>query len=233
MLQKTVLILLVSVVFAFSQKWLKPAYGLWGLGLTVKERNYSGTDIRYSPSPLIFGGYGPIWIEANRLGYTFIRSGGWFASVAAQIRTHQFRKEDPGLSDRAAAIEAGVQIGKRLWGGWVTRLALLQDVSGSHKSWEADLQLYTHFFPGPLRLLTAVGIQYQTRALTRYYYGTDTYQPQAGFVGELESILTLPIGAWGVFIGLRVWYFDKQVTRSPIVNGKRVSNLFGGIGYYF
>ncbi|RMH63371.1 MAG: MipA/OmpV family protein [Calditrichaeota bacterium] len=213
--------------------FIKPAYGLWAVGMSVSDRNYTGTTLRYTPAPLIFGGYGPVWIEANRLGYTFFRSHGWFASVAAQLRTHQFRKDDKELSDRRSALEAGLQVGKRLFGNWVLRLALLQDVSGAHKSREADVQLYTHFFPGPFSLLTAVGVQYQTAALTNFYYGTHDYKPRAGFVTELESILTLPLGNWGVFVGLRYWFFDKQAASSPIANGNRISTLFTGIGYYF
>ncbi len=233
MLSKIFLMILTSFVLSFSQKLVEPAYGLWGFGITAIDRNYSATDIRYSPSPLIFGGYGPVWIEANRLGYTFFRSNSWFASVAAQIRSHQFRKEDPGITNRARAFEAGIQLGRHLWGNWVARLALLHDVSASHKSWEADMQFYTHFFPGPFRILAAAGVQYQGRGLTRYYYGTDTYRPQAAFVTELESILTLPIDKWGVFLGFRLWLLDKQAFLSPIARGNKISNLFTGIGYYF
>ena len=229
------IIVLMMIVFSAvtAQGILEPAYGLWSVGLTVKERNYKHVETRYSPAPLIFGGYGPVWIEANRIGYTFLRSNGWFASVAMQIRSHQFRKEDKGYEDRPSAIEAGVQVGRHLWKRWVVRLALLQDISGRHNSREADLQLYSHFFPGPFSLLTAAGLQYQTAALGHYYYGSETYKPKAGFVTELESILTLPVGKWGVYIGARYWFFDRQAAESPLVAGNKVANIFAGIGYYF
>ncbi len=230
---KPLFLVLLYITLSPAQSFMEPAYGLWGFGATVKERNYPGTETIYSPSPLIFGGYGPIWIEANRLGYTFFRSGGWFASVAAQIRSHQFRKDDAPLEDRPQAIEAGVQAGYRLPGNLTARLALLQDVSGRHKSWEADLQLYTHFFPGPFSLLTAAGVQYQSARLADYYYGVSGYTPGEALVGELESILTLPVGDFGVFVGARLWFFDKAVGDSPIADGNRVSNIFMGVGYYF
>ena len=233
MFLKSLFFMLLYAGLSLAQGLMEPAYGLWAFGATIKERNYTGTDISVSPSPLIFGGYGPVWIEANRLGYTFFRSNGWFASVAAQIRSHQFRKDDAPLTDRPQAIEAGVQLGKRLPGNLTARLALLQDVSGRHKSWEADLQLYTHFFPGPFSLLTAAGLQYQSAALSNYYYGTENYKAEAGFSTELESILTLPVGDFGVFVGARVWFFGKQAANSPIANGNRVSNIFVGVGYYF
>ena len=172
-------------------------------------------------------------VEANRAGISFYRDGTYFGSAVVQLRTHQFRKNDKNLSDRKSAFEAGIQFGRRLPAGFVTRLAFLHDVSGAHKSYELDLQLYRRNVIGPLRLLTAVGIQYQASKLVDYYYGTTNYSPKNAFGGEVEVIITYPIVNWSVFAGTRIYAFDKEVSGSPIADGYLINQFFFGIGYQF
>ncbi len=57
----------------------------------------------------IFAGYGPVFIEANRSGFSFYSDGTFFATVVGQLRKHQFRNADykpafSSLGDRDQAI---------------------------------------------------------------------------------------------------------------------------------
>ena len=215
-----------------------PAYGLWGIGVVDRNLNYKGIDSDTGIAPFIFGGYGPVFIEANRAGYSFYRDGTFFASVAAQLRTHQYRDADANpefasLGDRDRAFEVGAHVGARLGGGFITRLALMQDISGAHESHEWDLQLYRRDSIGPVQLLSAVGIQYQAQQLVNYYYGTPDYVPDGAFGAEIELIATYPIGDWGLFAGTRSYFYDNQVSDSPLADSGRIIQLFGGVGYYF
>ncbi len=181
---------------------------------------------------------GPVFIEANRAGISFYRDGRFFASVAAQLRTHQFRNADDNpafasLGDRDRAIELGVQIGARLPAGFFTRLALMQDISGAHESHEWDLQLYRRDSIGAVQLLSSVGIQYQHKDLVNYYYGTPNYNPDNAFAAELEFIATYPVGNWGIFAGTRAYFFDSEVSNSPLAEDNKIIQLFAGVGYYF
>jgi outer membrane scaffolding protein for murein synthesis (MipA/OmpV family) len=221
------------VSFSFADSWLDPAYGLWGVGAVSRDRKYVGIGPELSPGVFIFGGFGPVFIEANRFGYSFYMDGTYFASVAAQIRSHQFITKDDGFNERKRAFEAGIQFGRRLPAGLVTRVAFLHDVIGSHKSWEVDWQLFRRNRIGSLRLLTALGIQYQAKNLVDYYYGTDAYKPNADLVGEIELIATFPVGNWGIFAGTRLYFYNEEVTNSPIAEGSSINLFFTGIGYYF
>lgn len=216
----------------------EPAYGLWGIGVVNRNLNYLDTESETSIAPFIFGGYGPVFIEANRAGISFYQDGRFFASVVGQLRTHQFRNADDNpayasLGDRDRAIELGAQLGVRLAGGFFTRLALLQDVSGAHESHEWDLQLYRRDAIGAVQLLSSIGIQYQDQKLVNYYYGTASYMPDNAFAAELELIATYPVGNWGIFAGTRAYFFDKEVSNSPLAEDNKVIQLFAGIGYYF
>ncbi|KAA3610714.1 MAG: hypothetical protein D8M58_20960 [Calditrichaeota bacterium] len=233
-MKKVIILFLLFFGLSEADSWLDPAYGLWGVGAVSRDRNYTGVDVDITPGLFIFGGFGPIFIEANRIGYSFYRDGTYFASFAAQIRSHQYRtKEDNLFGERKRAIEAGVQIGRRLPSNFSTRLAFLHDVSGAHKSWELDLQVFRRNFIGSMRLLTAVGVQYQNKKLVDYYYGTPNYSPESSFVGELEIIATYPIGKIGIFAGTRIYVFDGEAEDSPISNGNRVNQFFAGLGYNF
>lgn len=233
----TLLLILLSSI-ADADSIADPAYGLWGIGVVDRNLNYIDTKSDTGIAPFIFGGYGPVFIEANRAGVSFYRDGTFFASVVGQLRTHQYRdaEDNPAyasLGDRDRAIELGAQVGARLPAGFFTRLALLQDVSGAHESHEWDLQFYRRDSFGPVRLLSAIGIQYQDKNLVDYYYGTPTYKPGNAFGAELELIATYPVGNWGIFAGTRSYIFDSEVSNSPLAEDNKIIQLFAGVGYYF
>lgn len=225
--------LLFLCSISYADNWLDHAYGLWGLGIVVRDRNYINTNLSVGPGVFIFGGFGPVFIEANRAGISFYRDGTYFGSAIVQLRTHQFRKNNTDLGERRSAFEAGIQFGRRLPAGLVTRLAFLHDISGAHKSYELDLQLYRHSYFGPFRILTALGMQYQANKLVNYYYGTSGYSPKEAIAGELEIIITYPFNQWGAFIGTRIYGFDKEVSQSPIADRFLINQFFCGIGYRF
>lgn len=217
---------------------IEPAYGLWGVGIVDRDLNYVNSKKNTTIAPFILGGYGPIFIEANRAGFTFYRDGTFFASAVGQLRTHQFRdsskaEEFSNLGERKQAVELGLQIGARLPKGFFTRLAVLHDVSGTHESYEFDLQLYRRDSFGPVQLLSAIGLQYQNKGLVNYYYGTPSYRANDALGAELELIATYPVGNWGIFAGTRSYIFDNQVSDSPVADGNAIIQFFSGVGYYF
>lgn len=223
---------------ALADNIMEPAYGLWAVGVVDRNLNYIDTDNDTGVVPFILGGYGPVFIEANRAGVTFYRDGTIFSAIIGQVRTHQFRnaEDNPAyadLGDRDRAIEIGAHIGARLPAGFFTRLALLQDISGAHESHEWDLQLYRRDTIGPVQLLSALGIQYQDSELVNYYYGTPTYSPDDAVGLEIELIATYPVGNWGIFAGTRTYFYDDQVSDSPLAEDNRIIQLFTGVGYYF
>ena len=233
MLKKLVPLFLFSISLLSAQDWLEPAYGVWGVGATVRDHNYHGTKADITPGLFVFGGYDLFFIEANRAGYTIYRDGVYFASVVAQIRTHQYRVKANGLSERKKAIEAGFHIGRRLGNKFNARFAILQDISKTHKSWEAELLIYRAEHFGNLRLLTAIGLQLQSSGLVNYYYGTSTYHPDKALGAELEMIATYRLQKWAVFSGLRMYWYNKSVSSSSIAAAANITQFFSGFGYYF
>lgn len=246
---------------------VEPAYGLWSVAGVSKKSQFKSVDNQFSPSLLIFGGYGPIFIEANRFGYNYYRDGTYFSSIIGNVRGHSSLSQENidssdvlqryNLDERKTALEAGIQFGRRFDSGWVGRLALLQDISSTHKAQEAELSFYRrdNFKPlanfNSIRLLTTVAVQAQSQELNDYYYGVDSnelgisgaqaYQADAGWSAEIELIATYdfswqesnPNKNWGAYVGLRHYQFSDTVNDSPIIESGLVQQYFVGLGTYF
>ncbi len=226
----------------YFKKLVEPAYGLWAPGIVSRSPNYRSVDSEIAPALFIFGGYGPIFIEANRFGYNFYRDGTWFASVIGQFRTQHARDEenDSGLKDRRVALEVGAQLGRRLPYGFISRLAWLQDVSGSHKGYELDWQLYRRDRFGSFTLLTTLALQYQPEQLVDYYYGapginfSTDYEADSQIVQELEVILRYDYSDdINLFIGTRNYRYQASIEDSPVADGRNIIQGFAGVGYRF
>ncbi len=226
--------LLVSALYLSSllhaTDLTEPAFGLWGLGGSVKDSNYRGVSNETTLAPYIFGGYGIVNIEANRANINLYAEDGLFFAVVGQLRTHQSHSD---LDNKDDAIELGGHIGYVLGAGFTSRLVFLQDVSNEHKGNELELQLYRHDSLGPVRVLSALALQRESRGLLDYYYGTSSYRPDAGFAGELEMIFTYPVKEFGIFAGFRHYRYDQEVKNSPLTDSSNITQVFFGAGYQF
>jgi outer membrane scaffolding protein for murein synthesis (MipA/OmpV family) len=237
----------------------RPAYGLWSLAIGQRHSLYQDVDVQQAPSLLVFGGYGDVFIEANRFGYGVYRDGEYFASLVGNVRSHtQLTQQDIddserlsqyNLQQRKRALEAGFQLGKRFHNGWIGRFAVLKDVSAAHRASEAELIFYRRDTLAGWRLLTTLGAQYQTQSFNRYYFGireseiTDAfsqqaYRPTDGYSVEAEWIATYDMttsnnNRWGAYLGWRGFYFNQAASDSPIVDTPLSQLWFVGIGRYF
>lgn len=242
-----------------------PAYGLWSIAATGKVSPFHFVDKQFKVTPLVFGGFGPIFIEANRFGYNFYRDGTYFSSIIGNMRNHSSLSKEEiesstrlkryQLKPREAALEAGIQLGRRFNNGWIGRIALLQDISTTHKGQEAELSFYRreNFKPfqnlNGIRLLSTFGLQYQSQQLSDYYFGIDdselnnnqqqAYQIHSAWSAELEFIATYDFSwqqgpkDWALYAGLRHYQFGDTVKDSPIVDSGLTQQYFIGLGHYF
>lgn len=226
---KKIFLLITFVIELNAVDLVKPAYGLWGVGISVLENNYKGEEAAVSMAPYIFGGYGDLTIEANRATYTLWGNGTFYTSAVAQLRTHQKSEK----YDKGIAFELGGDVGLILPYGFVTRLAILADVSSVHSGYELDYQLFRHDSIWKVALLSAVGVQYQSDKLANYYYASGEYRPDNSYSTELEFIATLPVYDFGLFVGVRSYWYSSSISNSPIASSNNTTLGFFGVGYEF
>ncbi|SFV51355.1 hypothetical protein MNB_SM-4-532 [hydrothermal vent metagenome] len=207
--------------------------GLWGVGVKVTSQNYVNTKDKVTVAPYIFGSYGLLNIEANRANITLYGNGSVFVSVAGQYRSIEAREDDSAFSERKAAIELGPLVGVILPYDFVLRASYLFDISSAHKGSELDVQLFRHDTWGDFFLLSSFGLQCQSSELSNYYYGTADYDISNAYSAEIEFIGTYTIGNYGVFLGLRNYWYSDEITNSPIVERNNNLQIFSGVGYKF
>jgi len=226
---KPIILITLFSLNIFALDLVKPASGLWGIGLGYLDTNYKDEDPLLSPAPYIFGTYGDVNIEANRATYTLWGNGTFYTSVLGQLRTHQRSKK----YNKSSSFELGADIGVILPKGFITRLALLLDASNTHNGYELDYQIYRHDRLGPFSLLSSLALQYQDKDLSNYYYGTASYTPDTALVTEVEFIATLPINDFSLFLGLKSYFYPQTINNSPLTGSNNTTLMFTGLGYSF
>lgn len=208
--------------------------GVVAPAIGVDSLPYKDTDTEVYPSLLIMGTAGKLFIEGNRAGYVLNRSDFGAFSVVGQSRTHQYIPDSSGLGERDKALEAGVQLAKPLGGGWSGQLTLFTDISDTHKGQEFEVAAYRRDFFGDFRLLTLVALQQQSKDLTQYYAGTDTYKPSGDLNAEIELIgvydINEDISAIAVF---RHYFHGSGIDDSPLTDSNQTSRLMFGVGWSF
>jgi len=117
--------------------------------------------------------------------------------------------------------------------GFTSRLTALSDISGTHEGYELEAQVYRHDKINTLSILTAISAQYQDKNLANYYYATDAYTADDGYVMEAELIATYPIEDFAVFAGVRSYWYGSNISDSPLTSSYNTLLSFFGVGYTF
>lgn len=226
----TSLLLLLSLsTFSSAENFLNHFKGTWGVGIGNLDTNYHNTDTETSLSPYIFGSLGALQIEANRVHYPLYTSPSYSLLATGNYRTQQYSDE----LNLDKSIELGLTLDVPLTYGFNSRLTVLGDVSDKHKGTEVDAQLYRHDSLGNFSFLTALAVQYQDDKLANYYYATNGYTADAGYVFEAEVIASYPIDNVSLFTGLRSYWYGSNVSDSPLSSSSNTLLSFAGVGYRF
>lgn len=212
-----------------AQEWLDNFKGTWGVGGSVLQSNYVNAETETTLAPYIFGSVGDLQIEANRVLYPLYTTESYRILATGNYRSQQYSEE----LNLDKSIELGLTLEVPLTYGFTSRFATLADVSDTHNGYELEAQLYRHDNLGKLSILTALAVQYQDDDLANYYYATDFYTPDAGFVYEAEVIATYPVGHFSIFGGLRSYWYSANVSDSPLSDSSNTLLGFFGVGYKF
>lgn len=218
-----------SITTASADDWLDNLKGIWGVGASILQNNYQDFDTESTLAPYIFGSVGDLQIEANRVLYPLYSTHFYTLLATGNYRTQQYSEK----LDKDRSIELGLTLDVPLSHGLTSRLAAFGDVSDTHNGYELEAQLYRHDSMDKLSILTAIAVQYQNKDLANYYYATEAYTADDGYVFEAEVISTYPIGDYAFFAGLRSYWFGSNVSNSPLASSSNTLLSFFGVGYTF
>ena len=212
-----------------AEDWSDNLKGTWGIGGSVLQSNYADANTETTLAPYIFGSIGKLQIEANRILYPLYSTPSYSILATGNYRSQQYSEE----LNLDRSIEAGLTLDVPLTHGFTSRLTALGDISGTHDGYELEAQLYRHDNIDKLSILTAISAQYQDKALANYYYATDSYTADEGYVFEAELIATYPIDDFAIFAGVRSYWYADNVTDSPLASSSNTLLGFFGVGYTF
>lgn len=203
-------------------------HGMWGIGSKIKQQNHTDGSSEINFAPYIFGSFGIVNIEANRVYINITNyDRKYFLSIAGQLRGRE------ATNEKQKSFELGGQIDIPLKNSFGFRTSYLFDIINSHKGSELDMLIFHHSYIFDISILTSIGIQYMSDNLSNYYFGTNDYKIKDAFSAELEVILTYDLNNYSLFIGTRDFFYNDNISNSPIVNQPYLLQLFAGIGYRF
>ncbi|NVK25645.1 MAG: MipA/OmpV family protein [Gammaproteobacteria bacterium] len=209
--------------------------------LSVDELPYRSVDTQITPSLLVMGQIGKVFIEGNRIGYLITRGDHGGFSAIAQVRSHQYLPKDNelGITARDKAFEIGAQLAKPLGSDWFAQLTALTDVSNTHKGQELELSVYRRDFFGDFRLLSLFAAQQQSKKLTGYYSDVDLVEDEnhrAGadlnFEFELIGVYDITENINAVFV-YRHYLHGDGLANSPLSSNDQTQRLVLGVGWTF
>jgi outer membrane scaffolding protein for murein synthesis (MipA/OmpV family) len=225
----TIAFITCLVTFSPAEEFLDNFKGIWGVGGNVLQSNYRNANTETTLAPYIFGSFGPLRIEANRVLYSLYNTHTYSILATGNYRSQQYSKE----LDKDRSIELGLTLDISLSHGFNSRFTILGDVSDTHNGYEIETLIYRHDTISKISILTSLAIQYQDKDLANYYYATNNYVADDGYVFEAEVIATYPIGDFSIFAGVRSYWYGSNVSDSPLSNASNTLLSFFGVGYNF
>ena len=215
---------------SLAEEWTDNIKGTWGVGASVLQSNYVNANTESTLAPYIFGSFYDLQIEANRIFYPLYVTPTYSILATGNYRTQQYSEE----LDLDRSIELGLTLDVPLSYSFSSRIAALADVSDTHNGYELEAQLYRHDNIGKLSILSAIAVQYQNKDLANYYYATNTYTADDGYVFEAELIATYPIvDDFSFFAGVRSYWYGSNISDSPLASSSNTLLSFFGVGYNF
>lgn len=221
-----------------------------GLGMASYLDPYKGQETEHLAAPLIAYSGDRFNFQFTTLSYRLLTVADVEVSLLAAARIQGYEASDSpylvGMDARDGSLDGGIGLD---WNGF--NLSLTTDWLGKHKGHEASLTYTNGYDLGKLQLLTSVGFNWQSRALTNYYYGVrsaearefmiddqlferaaynadDATFPKIGFLAKYSLA-----GSWFLIGGAEIQFLPDAITLSPIVGKDETWGAFLGVARDF
>jgi outer membrane protein len=180
------------------------------------------------------------------LGYSVIKDDAYNIDLVGRIRAMGVYPDDndelEGLDDRDPGFDLGVTA------RWQTAVGelnaqLLADVSNTSKGQEVVLSYAYPFSYGEWRIRPELGVSWQSRDLTDYYFGVDANETTARrAVYEADAAVTPFAGIefeyainqkFDLIGGVAVGRLGDEISDSPIIDERNLAGSYLGLNYNF
>ena len=214
-----------------------PYVDVENVGSTYSEYNYD-----LVPLYLYEGDY--LFAHGTEWGVHVFQPENFQLDVVARYRFDRLQVEASdffeGMEDRKQTVDIGAAM--TLQGGWgQLQFSAVTDLMDRHEGEELDL---TYLFPwqrGRWTLTPSIGLVYQSRSLTNYYYGVrpeegtearPEYVPDSAYNWRLGLNTTYRwLENWHLFANISYEGLDDTIQDSPLVDRSSLFSAYFGISW--
>ncbi|MBA3929955.1 MAG: MipA/OmpV family protein [Xanthomonas sp.] len=215
-----------------------PRWGV-GLGAMIKDSPYAGEGTSVQPIPLVSYEGDRFYFRGITAGWRFIDTDSFELGAMGKLRFDGFKVDDLGrvelarngidyrlLEDRDMGIDLGLGMKWKGRGGEL-EMELLADATGTSKGQSLSLEYGYPITLGKGQLTPKVGVTWQSKDLTNYYYGTLPEEIARGVVNYKPDAVTIPhVGVsyfrplgekWSVISFASYSSLPDEITDSPLL----------------
>ncbi len=171
------------------------------------------------------------------------QDGGDNTDTDAETAVSTGTQVDPkSLDKRRTAALAGIEYSHYL-GNWMLNAQLLSDISGVHNGQELRLGASYDFAIEKNHFSVFGGLEWQSRALLDYYYGTNSNEVNNAsllFEAKADTATVVKFAwhrqlskAWSLSASVRYKRFGSSTSDSPLLEDNKVITAFIGGVYHF
>ena len=224
------------------------AAGEWGIGLATmaQQTPQIGADTESLLLPYFRYQGEHLRLDLATIGYAWQVSDTVEIAAIGEFRFDGYDPADSdaltGMAKRRPAFDAGISAAHMAdWG--ILRLDALHDITRTHSGYEFRAAYQYPFQSGPLLLAPSIGVSWQSRSLTNYYYGVRAGEASANRPAYATGAAT------NVFAELAVSYalgekfellggasytrLDKGIRRSPVIEHDERTMAFAAVLFKF
>jgi outer membrane protein len=222
---------------------------LAGAGVLVSTSPYQGGDSRVFGTPVGIWRNERFFLEGLRGGVILAENKTFRVDLIAAPRLMGYDSGDApildGMPDRDWSLDGGLQLKWKVpeVSNMDFHLALVADLLGRHKGYEADAGLSKVFSAKYYRLVPRIGLKWQSEEINDYYFGVGAAEAAAGRPayssgGGLNYYANLGVYTgfsedWFVLIRGGVEWLADEIRDSPLVDENAVFSGLLGIARRF
>lgn len=241
--------LVVSGLLAlFALPTTSHAEGTIGLAIAQSSQPYRSYDKEALPAPILSWEGERLFLRGTSAGYRLWEGGSSKLVLSISPLLSRYRPEDSTdwrmrqLDDRRFLGVAG--IGWRTTGAWGSVSAKAEAEVTGVGGVLGDLSYTYPLQAGAATLLPEVGATYQSKEMTRHYYGISrseslrsgftTYSPDESVMPYLGLTALVPLGkTWSATGAVRRTILSDTIKSSPMTNSNHMDTLVLGLSRRF
>jgi outer membrane protein len=220
-----------------------------GAGVLIYDTPYAGEDTRVTGVPVVWWQGEHFFARGLKAGAIIGKTDEYEYNVFARPRLLGYDSSDSdalsGMEDRDWSLDMGVGMVYRPQSikGAELDFGFSHDILNEHEGYDFKVTASKLFDLTPLFIKPSVGVEWQSEELVDYYYGVRPSEARVNrpqytgnsafnYLASCDFYLALS-EEWLIVSSVGVWFLDKEIRKSPIVDENQTITGIVGITRMF